>query len=279
MSRHLEPSTITFRQTTVNLPGSHLRDDTASYSFEANIFPHFTLFQAPLRGPLPGAYRLNAAGQFLVRRSDGVPSNPVRTPTYIPSGTLFYSPHDSADAAKGYWYVSLTLSHYSNGETGNFLQPDGSLNNVDGSFSLWSVAAAIHVDKDWPLLPAYQALQVEYQYGKEGALDALYPDYIFSLTLHTRDRLHTGWWGLGGRTRALMDLDWRVRNGSSLPDARKPVPLSGSVTGVYTPRWTRRDAFPDLSVFARYYGGSDYYNMNFDQEIYRVDFGLMLGLR
>jgi hypothetical protein len=278
MTRHLEASTIAFRQTTVNLPGSHLREDTAAYSFETDIFPQFTLFQAPVGGVLPGAYRLNVAGRFIVRRSDGVPSNPVRTPTYIASGTLFYSPRDSAAAGRGYWYTSFTFSHYSNGETGNFLRPDGTLNNVDGSFSLWSAAFALHLDNAWPLLPAYKALQVEYVYGKEGALEELYPDYIVSLTLHTRDH-HAGLGGLGGRSRVLIDLDWRVRNGSPRPDALKPVPLSGAVTGVYTPQWNGHDVFPDLSLFGRYYAGSDYYNMNFDREIHRIDFGLMLGLR
>ena len=76
-----------------------------------------------------------------------------------------------------------------------------------------------------------------------------------------------------------MNADWAVRNPSSLPDARKPVPFSGSQTGICTPEWRGRDIFPDLSLFARYYACSDYYNMNFDQEIYRIDFGLMLGLR
>jgi hypothetical protein len=275
---HLAPSTMTFEQTTVNLPGSHLRSDTVAYSFEANIHPHFTLFRAPVEGPLPGAYMLNVAGQFLLRRSDGVPSNPVRTPSYIPSGTLFYSPTDSTESNKGYWYLSVALSHYSNGEIGNVLQADGTLNNVDGSFSLWSVAAGIHFDNEWPLLPAYKALQVEYIYGKEGALDALYPDYVVSLKLHTADYPVPGWGG-AGRTRLHMDADWRVRKQSSFPDSRKPVPLSGSVTGIYTPEWKGQALFPDMSLFARYYAGSDYYNMNFDQEIYRIDFGLMLGLR
>jgi hypothetical protein len=265
IGRHAEPSTATFRWTTLDLPGSHLAEDTVAYSVEANIAPSFTVFEASGGERLPGAYRVTVTPQFVVRRSDGVPSNPVRTPSYIPAVTLFYGPRDSLGGAGNAWYASFTVSHYSNGQTGSFYQPDGrTLNTLDGSFSLWSAAAAVHLVNDWPLLPEYKALQLKYVYGKEGGLDALYPDYVVSARMQTADHL---------RARALIDLDWMVRKGGARPDALKPVPFSGAFTGVYAPG----RPFSALALFARFYAGIDNYNMNFDKEIYRLDLGLMIG--
>jgi hypothetical protein len=264
IGRHAEPSTVAFRWTTLNLPGSHLGEDTAAYSVEANITPTFPLFRAS-GGPLPGACLVTATPQVVLRRSDGIPSNPVRTPSYIPAVTLFYGPGDTLGTTGKAWYASWTVSHYSNGQTGDFFQPGGrALNNVDGSFSLWSAAAAIHLLNDWPLLPEYKALQLKYVYGKEGGLDALYPDYVVSLRMQTADH---------ARARALIDLDWMARKGGPSPDALKPVPLSGTLTGVYAPG----GLFPALALFARFYAGIDDYNMNFNKEIYRLDLGLTLG--
>jgi hypothetical protein len=278
--RHFDPSTIAFRQTTIHLPGSHLSVDTAMYSFEADIAPEFTLFRAALGGPLGGSYMLTTGGRFTIRRADALPSNPVRTPGYTASGTLFYSPYDSIGARRAYAYASLSVSHYSNGQTGDFLRADGSINDVDGSFSLWSASAAIHLFNDWPLLPEYKSLQLEYLYGKEGALEELYPDYVLSLALHTREHAHQGWWGFAGSSRVLMDFEARLPNGGSRPASMKPEPLSAAITYAYGPRWfgLGRDAFPGLSLFGRFYAGSDYYNINFAREIYRVDFGLMFSL-
>jgi hypothetical protein len=297
MSEQLEPSTLTFRETSFNLPGSHFREDTASYSVEASIAPPFTLVRAVLGGPAPGSYMLNIVPKFVVRRSDGVVSNPVRTPSYMPSAALYYSPwkmlpETSPGGLAGrphYWYLSFTTMHYSNGAIGPFLNPDGSLNNVDGSFSLWSASAAVHVQNGWPWLPEYKALHVEYLFNKENALDALYPDWVVSLKLRTAGTRLGGGTGLGGRARVLMDLDWRIRRVNGMPEALKPAPFSGALTGVYAPQWaplrsgTRGggvSAFVmDFAFFGRLYGGFDYYNMNFDREIYRVDFGLMFGPR
>ena len=273
ITRHLEPTTATFGKSTLNFPGSSLREDSAVYSVEASVAPHFTLFQGAFSGPLGGAYRLNITPKFVVRCSDGVGSNPVRTPSYIPEATLFYNPRDSVDASS-YWYLSFGLSHYSNGQTGPFLRSDGRLNNVDGSFSLWSNTAALHLYNEWPLLPTYKAFQVEYFHHKENLLDDLYPDVTLSLKMQTADYVHPAWRGLAGHSRIMMDLNWLVQNTSALPDAMKPAPFSTSVTGVYAPG----KLFPALALFGRFYAGFDYYNMNFDNEIYRLDVGVMLDL-
>jgi hypothetical protein len=274
ISGHLEPSTVTLRQTSFNFPGSHLRSDTVDYSVEVSIAPQLTLFEANFDGPLGGSYMLNAVPKFVVRRLDGIGSNPVRTPSYIPSVTLYYSPTDSLTTEADYWFLSFGISHYSNGDAGPFLQSDGTINNVNGSFSLWSNYAGIHLYNDWPVLPAYKALQVEIFHHKEGLLDALYPDYALSLRVQSRDYFHPAWHGLQGHTRILTDLIWNIRNTSSLPDARKPVPFSGALTAAYFPG----KMFPAVSLFGRAYAGFDYYNINFDREIYRVDAGLMVGL-
>jgi hypothetical protein len=276
---HQQPSTVTFQQSSYQLPGSHLREDSAAYSVEADLSPALNLFTAQ-DGPWGGLWILDIVPRFVVRRADALGSNPVRTPTYEPRANLYFAPGDSLDPDEATWYASVSLLHYSNGQSGPFLNPDGrTLNTVDGSFSLWSVAAAVHLVNDWLWLPAYKALEIGTFYNKENLLDELYPDFRVSLKLETREQSHRGWHGLGGRSRVRVDLEWLVTNPSGQPASLKPAPFAGAVTGVFTPERTgsRPGLNPGFSLFARYYAGYDPYNMNFNQEIYRIDAGLMFG--
>jgi hypothetical protein len=119
-------------------------------------------------------------------------------------------------------------------------------------------------------------LKVERLFNKEGALDALYPDYVVSLALRTNEHRHGNGPGFTGRSRLLMNFDWLVPRRNRMPDALKPAPFAASAAGTYAPRWAS-SLVVDCAVFTRFYAGYDYYNMNFDKDIYRVDFGLMLG--
>src|SRR5690606_2366098 len=141
VAAHREPSTIAPGFATWHLPGGHIRHDSASYSVEAVIAPAFALWRGRLPG-LAGAWQLDAVPRFAVRRPAGVPSSPVFTPDDRPHVDRHYVP--GRVAAR--WGAVFTLEHHSNGQAGPFLNADGSGPNVtDGSFSLWSVAAAWHI--------------------------------------------------------------------------------------------------------------------------------------
>jgi hypothetical protein len=279
---HLEPTLGSLGLTSWDLPGSALREDTVAYSVEASIAPAFTLFHTAMPGGLPGHWRLVAVPKVVLRRSDGLPSNPVRTPSYMPAATLYVEPNADLRANGGSAYFSLGLAHYSNGQTGSFLRADGSgINDVDGRFSLWSSSVGLHFVNDWPLLPEYKALRLQHITHKEGLLDEFYPDWIVSLVLHSAERAHA-LGPLGGRSRFTADFDWlpRVRNGA--PEAWKPVPFAATLAARYAPDWGVKKPVPrgplgGFALFARFRAGHDTYNMGFHREVYRFDLGLMMG--
>jgi hypothetical protein len=231
---------------------------------------------------LPGDWRLVAVPKVVLRRSDGLPSNPVRTPSYMPAATLYMEPDAGLPADGRAAWFSLGLAHYSNGQTGSFLRADGSgINEVNGSFSLWSSSIGLHFVNDWPLLPEYKALRLQHITHKEGLLDDFYPDWILTLTLHTAERAHAlGFFG--GRSRFTADFDWLPRVRSGAPEEWKPVPFAAAAAARYAPDWGVKNPGPrgplgGFALFARFRAGHDAYNMGFHREVYRFDLGLMMG--
>lgn len=282
---HLEPTSGSLGLASWDLPGSALREDTLAYSVEASIAPAFTVFHTAMPGGLPGNWRLVAVPKVVLRRSDGLPSNPVRTPSYMPAATLYVEPNANvaeANAAAARAWFSLGLSHYSNGQTGSFLRADGSgPNDVDGSFSLWSSSVGVHFVNAWPLLPEYKSLRLQHITHKEGLLDDFYPDWIVSLTLHTADRAHA-LGPFGGRSRFTADFDWLPRKRNDAPEAWKPAPFAATLAARYAPDFgvkppSSRGPLGGFALFARFRAGHDPYNMQFHREIYRFDLGVLLG--
>jgi hypothetical protein len=266
-----EPSVFAPGFAAFHLPGSHLRRDSVAYSFEAVVVPRFRVFRSERA-------LLLVDPAFTVRRFDNLPSNPVRTPDYKPRATLYLSPGESPDT-----YFSFSGWHHSNGEEGSFgdVRPDGgALNDVDGSFSLWGASAAVHWIRDVPLLPRVKSLRVEWLFAKEGGLEDVYPDFAVALSLKSGRFRHHGWAGLGGLSRVFVDAAWSPAPGNALHESLKPEPLSFSASALYAPDW-RFSFLPfpvrtgDFWFFGRIYAGPDYYNINFNRPVRRLDFGVM----
>lgn len=58
--------------------------------------------------------------------------SPVRSPSYMPGGTLFTRLNNDDAHPK---FISISYSHHSNGQEGQTLNNDGSFNTVDGKFT------------------------------------------------------------------------------------------------------------------------------------------------
>jgi hypothetical protein len=267
-----EPSSFAPGFATFNLPGSHLSRDTAAYSFEAVVIPRLTLYRA-------GGVMLQADPVITLRRFDNIPSNPVRTPDYKPRATLYYSPVDSvegsraarvSESATGLWYLSFSWWHHSNGEEGGFgdvREDGGALNDVDGSFSLWGASAELHRHFARAWLPRAASLRLEWFFMKERALGGVYPDAAVTLSLKTARFRHPGVAGFAGWSRLSGETTWRLIPDNALHETLKPDPFSFSAAASYAPDW--RPAFLPFPV------RTDYYNMNFNRSLRRVDFGVM----
>jgi len=58
--------------------------------------------------------------------------SPVRSPSYMPGGTLFTRLNNDASNPK---FISLSYSHHSNGQEGSTLDAEGNFNRIDGKFT------------------------------------------------------------------------------------------------------------------------------------------------
>jgi hypothetical protein len=97
--------------------------------FEGNIAPPFFIVSPTYNVAL-------VATPKVVLRMFNARSKPVKTPSYMPRATLYWFLHpESVAPGRGARYLSVTLSHHSNGQDGPVFNPDGTVNHESGSFS------------------------------------------------------------------------------------------------------------------------------------------------
>jgi len=97
------------------------------YVLNANIIPYFSVTskRSPVYIVLNPIVRVRI---FLNQNS-----LPVRTPSFVPGATFYFKPFKYNLAR--YKYMSIGVYHHSNGQDGEALNPDGSVNLVNGNFS------------------------------------------------------------------------------------------------------------------------------------------------
>jgi hypothetical protein len=198
-------------------------------------------------------------------------SLPVRTPSYMPE-ISFYHQLDNAED-ENLKYVFLNLTHHSNGQEGDFFNEDGSFNTITGNFSTNYLELGFSLNKN--VLPFYNtneyfsssleyhidADRVEEMVGRYGFVrwhNSLrvfrFPEYrnateklVFDKNPAVQTRLETTW--LFGNINDASSFDLRKR-------------FNFSLTVAYRPRY-----LSDVSLFANFYSGEDYYNIYFFKRI------------
>jgi hypothetical protein len=236
-------------------------------------------------------------------------SNPVRTPSYMPKGTLqlarlrnLADPKASQSVySRGPMEMLLVelipFGHHSNGQNNCLFQPRasrpgdacvepasrdaGAVNSIDGSFSTNYVELTAHygrmrLDADGAPEGEY-AVRSEWSAGGGVQLNPVgYGPGAIDPVLAARY----------GTTRLLLEgmMAWRSPAGLkwfARVDVRGRLEYIGNVPGV-PPLLGKLEvaALPrgwgGAGVFLRYYGGQDYYNLGFDQSIHRLHAGFAL---
>jgi len=232
--------------------------------FEGNIAPHF--YVTPF-----DRFAFVFTPKVVVRMFR-VDSKPVRTPSYMPRASLF-----APVGARGFMqhFAFLTLSHHSNGQEGEFLNPDGSVNFVDGNFSTNFVelgAQAVWSRSETRTLNGY-SLSVEY-HPTSWMEEAMRETY-------SQARVK-------GSFRGVLFNDWGIPASivgerisfivapTVLLDGTPPPATAGfDRVNLWTAVSVRPSWMDQLSVFVNYYWGQDYYNLYFNRRlsVVRIGFG------
>jgi hypothetical protein len=218
-----------------------------SLIFEGNVAPHFVLLRsAPLR--LTGVLTPKV---LLRMRTDA--SNPVRAPSYLPRVAVFRFLGPRASLDSGYRFVSLTLSHHSNGQEGPFRLPDGRVNDRDGNFATNFVELGYQQGPRAFRRPGvrFTNSRVSYEYHPPGWADAALRGVYARHRLHasaalTTTRFAVSTFDVTYRADRQLGSDTFARRFDLWYALSTPPLFGGTISG-----------------FLNAYTGADYYNARF----------------
>lgn len=269
MTANLERSYLAF--------GSGFRysgDETrGSLVFEGQLFENFNWFVLEKR-----RIWIDVPIRIGVRMVDSH-SRPVRTPSFNPGLRVLGDWNSEPRQRLQYW--SIGVHHYSNGQDGNTVDPSGSLNIDDGSFSTNYLELALH--KAWKGKSIEWArLGWRYHFSRsEGGLRNQYEKAHISLSARSRDLqvfglptfvTYTGTYSYSGREYVI----WNEYDPTQNVKAKGADNLHTTFELMMIPKgflwWDT--PWRDISVFARYDYGYDYYNIHFQNKINRLQVGI-----
>jgi hypothetical protein len=205
-------------------------------------------------------------------------SVPVKTPSYMPRVTVyrFINPEQSVIQHAVASYVSLTVSHHSNGQAGPFRNPDGTVNHESGNFSTNFVEVAYV--RGGPVAPGVEGqsrFSVEFHppgwYDRESNVGYSHLRLHLSATSvettkHNPSEKCSSW-------RCFRDVTFNY----AITYLSGNVPPNFRGRGRF-PLWIELSSVPafspDLSVFLNGYWGQDYYNTYFTQKLSTIRLGI-----
>lgn len=235
--------------------------------FEGNIIPNFYLRQSRdsrLMGVL--------TAQIIIRMYQE-DSFPVRTPSYIPQVTIYYSLDNESKLKNSSLFCRF--AHHSNGQEGNFFLDNGEVNLKTGDFATNFFEFGIiktHFNKHFNAHQFFKtSIEVHPENWSSNELKGKYSTVrwhnalsIFKLPVKEYQT---------GKKKANISLkgetSWlfgSINNWDEISFDR----LNFSLTFYYHPQFME-----DIGLFVQFYHGLDYYNIYFNQKLDIIRFGLM----
>ncbi|MEN6618513.1 MAG: hypothetical protein ABFC28_03315 [Rikenellaceae bacterium] len=232
--------------------------------FEADIVPYYTL---SINRKARWAIEISPRILFRMYNSE---SYPVRTPSFMPRITFFYNIIDKTDNKRD-WFAYFSWYHHSNGQDGSFFNADScTINTLSGNFATNFFEGGTFIsrpDKKRPFIINYHKISFSYCYHQSPELKPLYGrfrlfyDYNTSLNINSKTNhksyliqsLKLGW--IAGDFAQAKSFD------------------SKRIVFRYTLSY-RPSFLEDISIFAQYYYGQDYYNIYFNRTLHVLRFGI-----
>ncbi len=235
--------------------------------FEANISPSFVIRErkdSRLMGVL--------TAQIIIRMYNEE-SFPVRTPSYIPQITVYYSLGDKLNKN----IVFGRIAHHSNGQDGNFYDENGDINVISGNFSTnFFELGFIHtsISKKYNNVKFFQSsFEIHPKSWMAEELRGLYSPVRWHNSF-TAFKIPIGKSDTEKKASISLKLDtiWMfgdVNNWNTFDYNR----FNGSLTFYYHPNFLE-----DIGLFVNFYHGLDYYNIYFQHQISVIRFGIMTDI-
>jgi len=235
--------------------------------FEANISPSFVIRErkdSRLMGVL--------TAQIIIRMYNEE-SLPVRTPSYIPQVTAYYSIGDQLNKN----VVFGRIAHHSNGQDGDFDDENGDINVSSGNFSTnFFELGFIHtsISKKYNNVKFYQSsFEIHPKSWMAEELRGLYSPVRWHNSF-TAFKIPLGKSDNEKKASISLKLDtiWMFGdiNQWNIFDSNR---FNGSLTFYYHPNFLE-----DIGFFVNFYHGLDYYNIYFQHQISVIRFGIMTDI-
>jgi hypothetical protein len=233
--------------------------------FEANLIPNFNI-RVSKDSRLMGVL----TPQVIIRMYQQE-SFPVRTPSYMPQLTIYYS-LNSKPSAKNFSLFGK-LAHHSNGQEDPFYNTDGSINTKSGNFSTNYFELGIVRTRFNKQFNAVQFFSSSFEMHPKSLtideLDGIYGHYrwnnvisFFKLPREYKSNKKANFSIKGEFSWSFDDMyNWNSC------DLKR---LNLKLTFFYHPKFLE-----DIGIFAQIYSGMDYYNIYFDHQISVIRFGIM----
>lgn len=232
--------------------------------FEGNLIPNF-IIRKDKKSRFMGVF----TPQIIIRMYNEY-SLPVRTPSYMPQITLYYSVGKKLSINN--FTVFGKLGHHSNGQQDSFYLDNGEINYESGDFSTNYIEFGVIKTRYKPSLNAAlffsTSMEIHPEKLSDKQLIGIYSLYrwnnqvaIFKLPHRKPDgKKEYAKYSLKGQ---LTWLFGDINNWDFFDCER----LVFSLTFYYHPNF-----FEDIGLFAQYYHGQDYYNIYFpkNRDIFRI---------
>lgn len=277
LEENLAPSYITFgggRSFGPDYPGK-INSDTIFY--EAEINTHFLALALDKSPGSANKMRLYIPVRFQVRQFSET-SSPVKTPSFNPGARLFFWPK-SWQREDTFKYVSAGFHHYSNGQNGDFFNTDGTINTDTGSFSTdYLEFSYYHISRfltfDWYKITWQKHLDITW----EDEQDLQYETSRIELSLRSKKFKTAFKQKVVHKYTVTLGYKNAGRDYIVLNPVTPSQNIEARVKDNIQFKYEHTFYFPALGsmgLYLRYDYGYDYYNINFQNRMRRIQFGLV----
>ncbi len=233
--------------------------------FEANLIPNFNI-RVNKKSRLMGVL----TPQIIIRMYQEE-SFPVRTPSYIPQITVFYSLNSKLKVKNSSLFGKI--AHHSNGQDGPFYLKDGAINTKNGSFATNYFEIGLIRTRFNKRYNAVQYFSSSFEVHPKSLsikeLDGIYGRYRWNNVISFFKLPHTKVDKKKASISLKGELTWMFGTLNNW-DAWSLNRLNAKLTFFYHPKFLE-----DIGLFAQLYKGLDYYNIYFEHQLFIIRFGIM----
>ncbi len=240
--------------------------------FESDIIPYFMLSLSN-----NNRWGIELSPRVIMRLFNQE-SYPVRTPSFMSRVTFFIQFVDKKYEKRDF-FSYLSWMHYSNGQAGDFYNPDSTINTDAGSFYTNWVEGGIFLSRPDPKLlfiTNYVKLYTAYSFIQEKKMDNVYGRLRFYVQVKSTVKLSRFFktFSATDDLRKNYVFDQSIKFGwiAGKLDNTKSIDKKRLV---FNYRLSFKPTFlKDVNLFIHYYYGQDYYNIHFSKQLNVIRFGV-----